>query len=273
MRLSKFGMAAGTVTLLALGACASMRDQEPRTDISRTEGGTPVVAENPGSQGPVGRIDWRKKRLAELGRLHEVVAEQSPVVTDTTRQSSSGIEKPSRAPVVKSRPTKAGTAKRRHRAAAAPVGLSSEQRAWSRELALNHLHHVHQTEIEMAGIAKERSVDPKVHAMADRIIADHRALEEKVEAVAKEENVKLHAYQAATYEEAAMDKLRSLNGKQFDEAYTLYMSQGHKMTLQDLRTVQAGIRNGQIRSLIREAIPSVERHQRMARTAGRSVRM
>ena len=254
-----------------------MRDQEPRTDISRTEGGVPVVAENPGSQGPVGKIDWRKKRLAEMGRLHEAVADRGPVVTDTTRQSSSGIEKPTTAPAVKkSRPYKnktAKAAKRRAQPRAISSGLTSEQRAWNRELALNHLHHVHQTEIEMAGIAKQRSTDPKVHAMADRIIADHQALEAKVEAVAKEENVKLHSYQAATYEEAAMEKLRTLNGKQFDEAYSLYMAQGQKMTLQDLRTVQAGIRDGQVRSLIREAIPSVERHQRLARTTGRGARM
>jgi putative membrane protein len=61
---------------------------------------------------------------------------------------------------------------------------------------LAFIHHANQREIELAKLAKERSDSPQVKALADRLMTDHQAADDRILAFAKGRGLDLEAVRA-----------------------------------------------------------------------------
>ena len=61
---------------------------------------------------------------------------------------------------------------------------------------LAFLHRANQREIELSKLARERSDSPQVKALADRLIADHQAADDRILAFAKGRGLDLEAVRA-----------------------------------------------------------------------------
>lgn len=138
-------------------------------------------------------------------------------------------------------------------------------------MVLNQLHHINQKEIAMAELAKSKSSGMQAKNMADRIIADHEQMDEKLKMVAERAGVELASYQPATHEMAVMDTMKDLEGKQFDQAFLQNMKLSHKMAMDDLREAKKVTKDPQILQAINEAMPQIQKHERHSRAASQNV--
>lgn len=128
------------------------------------------------------------------------------------------------------------------------------------EKVLNQLHHLNQKEIEMIQLAQGKSQSEQMKTANQQVLSDHQALQGRVETIAKNENIQLKKFQPATYEKAVMDRLNSLEGSQFDQAFMKAMDRDHQAAMQQLRTARSEVQDPQIRSLIDETLPKLRAH-------------
>jgi predicted outer membrane protein len=98
--------------------------------------------------------------------------------------------------------------------------------------------------------------------MADTLTQDHKANQAALEALAKQENVTLKSYKP---NKAEQDRLDSLKGAQFNEAFLNASVRDHKEALSTFRkakTEMAGDLNAKV--YIDQTIPVLESHLKMA---------
>ena len=60
-------------------------------------------------------------------------------------------------------------------------------------------------------------------------------------------------------------ELRYLRGRAFDEAFLRAMAEGHADVVQTLQEARARLSGGPVRNLVRDTIPVVREHRRIAR--------
>lgn len=149
--------------------------------------------------------------------------------------------------------------------------MQSMQRQWSKEMALNQLHHVNQKEIEMTKMAQDKAQSPELKNFAKQMQTDHTNLDNRIKDVAKTSNVELQKFQPADYEKATMSRLGDLKSGQFDQMFTWTMVRGHEDALADLKRTSDTVQDQQVRSLIQEAMPRMRQHLDMARTMSQSI--
>jgi len=137
---------------------------------------------------------------------------------------------------------------------------------------LNELHHIHQREIALAEIAKGKASSPQAERVADAVIRTHEELDAKVEKAAAGAGVELGAYQAATHEQAVMDSLREMEGRDFDRAFLLSTRISHDSAAADLRRAKKETRDPALRQAINETLPALEEHRRQSRRAEEKVK-
>jgi predicted outer membrane protein len=139
-------------------------------------------------------------------------------------------------------------------------------------IVLNELHHINQREIALAEIAKSKASTAAAERVADAVIATHEKLDSGVEDVARRAGVELGAYQAATHEQAVMDSLRDLNGKDFDRAFLASMKMSHESAAADLRRAKQYTKDPLLSRVINDTLPELEKHKRQSRRAEERVR-
>jgi predicted outer membrane protein len=137
---------------------------------------------------------------------------------------------------------------------------------------LNELHHINQREIALAEIAKAKATTAAAERVADAVIATHEKLDARVETAAERAGVELGAYQAATHEQAVMDSLHDLNGKDFDRAFLENMKMSHENAAADLRRAKQSTKDPLLTRAINETLPELEKHKRQSRRAEQRVK-
>jgi len=262
--------------VFTLGACANHQSYTSKPQFIPGTG-TIDLGGMPGSEGPVApTVFGASARSAELDEENApVTAVPTTPRADEVVVRDSAPERPVAKAKVKTRKhwNKNKNARRANRSTvtgASRAPRMGKDSLWRKEMALNQLHHINQKEIAMAKLAKDKSQDQQVIAMADRILADHQQLETKVKSVADGEDVSLHSYQLATHEAAFLDRLEGMEGSEFNRAFLAQSRDGHALALRDLRGIRA--RDPEVAALIRSAIPSIRAHERMTTTGASRVR-
>lgn len=157
-------------------------------------------------------------------------------------------------------------------------GQSQNTAGWNqlqKSMALNHVHHINQKEIEMAKMGQEQAQSPRIKEYARQLESAHKALDQRAQEIAKNSNVKLQGFQPATYEKATMDQLKRLQGSEFDQAYMQLMVQGHRQAMQDLQDMNKNVQDQQISQFIKSSLNDVNGHlsaaQSLQKQVGRGV--
>jgi len=117
-------------------------------------------------------------------------------------------------------------------------------------------------EIETAKLAREKGSE-RVRGFADQMIKDHRAANERLTEIAKQENVEV-SDEATLMDKAKAMILRVRDGESFDEAYINNQINAHEETIELFRRAAAN-NHGALSEFAKESLPTLEKHLQMAR--------
>lgn len=148
------------------------------------------------------------------------------------------------------------------------------QRLTEGDLAtLQHHHDVNLMEIEMGKLAQQRG-GPAVKKYAGTLVKDHQTADRTAIGIAKARGVTLssHATPVSDVEEAehqkqmeTMDKLKVLEGANFDREYLTAMIDGHSAELGYLTVAIADASDNKLKAHLEKVRPTIERHADQAR--------
>lgn len=149
---------------------------------------------------------------------------------------------------------------------------TAAQQEWARlsmeAKVLSKIHHTNEMEIKAGKLAMEKGYSEDVRDYGDRLMRDHRNADKKVKALAAQEDVVLVKPQPQTEKEKkrakqqkqTMQKLQSLGGEQFDEAFLKFMVQGHQNAINTLSKAHEKLEDADVRELVGKLIPILEQH-------------
>jgi putative membrane protein len=137
---------------------------------------------------------------------------------------------------------------------------------FKREMSFNRLHHLHQSELEMSKMAMDRAESQEVKNYAMQIQRDHEAADKKLQQIAKTQNIELKSFQPATNEVATMDRLRALEGAQFDRAFMDVAQMSHEWDHEALTRLGKEVTDPALKAQINELKPKFNQHLKVARS-------
>lgn len=141
------------------------------------------------------------------------------------------------------------------------------------QAVLQHRHHVNVMEIDMGKVAEQRGT-AKVKKYAAALVKDHQKSDKDVVKFAKTKGVKLmdHAMPANEAERAQheemmklMERLKTLEGAEFDREYLAAMVDGHTAEVGRVTTEVGTVTDPKLKALLVKAKPVIERHAEQAR--------
>jgi putative membrane protein len=150
---------------------------------------------------------------------------------------------------------------------AALIGLaglpaSAELSAADREFAMKAASGG-MAEVQTGQLADQRSTSPQIKQFAQRMIADHTAANNELMQIAKQGNITLPSQPTGKHA-TEEQKLRSLNGTDFDQAYAEGQLRDHQEDVQLFRTEAASGQDPALKAFAQKTLPILEQHLQMA---------
>lgn len=138
---------------------------------------------------------------------------------------------------------------------------------------LSKMHQLNQMEVDIGQVGQDKAQSAKVKHYAERLARDHRFGDQKVTALAQKLNVTLVTPQPATPEAAQImkmqmqmtEKLKGLNGSEFDTAFLQAMARGHQDAIAMLKNVEGQLpQTSPVRNLVSKMLPILQQHEHLA---------
>ena len=127
------------------------------------------------------------------------------------------------------------------------------------------------TEVQMGQLALEKSNDDQVKQFAQRMVDDHGKMQEQLKPVAEQMGVKAPDGPSKGSMKK-MDKMKSLSGDAFDQAYIKDMVKDHKSDASEFKQEAQNTQNPQLKQLVTQGYQTIETHlqqiQQIAQTKG-----
>ena len=140
---------------------------------------------------------------------------------------------------------------------------------------LAHHHNVNLMEIDMGKMAKERGSARAVKAYGTTLITDHTKADKQSQALAKKKGASLvdHALPAgdetarAEHDKAmaTMERLRGLEGEEFDREFLTAMVEDHTKELAKVDAALATVTDPQLKAHLKKVRPTLKKHADKAR--------
>jgi len=155
----------------------------------------------------------------------------------------------------------------------------------SESQVLVKLHQANLMEMEAGGLAAARGQSAKVRKYGEQLIKDHRQADDTVKAFAKNNGIDLEANagpskgsdegtgkdsdestgeQPEQSKSASMDRLRTLNGAEFDDAFLTMMVSDHEDAIRMVRNARSQTRDAEFRALLNKLLPVLQQHHDLA---------
>jgi putative membrane protein len=128
---------------------------------------------------------------------------------------------------------------------------------------------INMKEIELAQLAKGKSQNPDVKALAEMIQEDHQQSEHKLTTIAQEHGLTLNQNPNRT-QHREEDKLAKLSGTDFDQQYTKAMLQGHVAAIKRFESAAQEVPDPDVKQYIQETLPHLQHHLQHSETAAKS---
>src|SRR5262249_15319133 len=118
-------------------------------------------------------------------------------------------------------------------------------------------------EVSLGMLAKERAGRDEVKQYAQKLIEDHSKANRELGLIAKQAKLAITA--ALDKEHRALaDKLRKLEGSEFDRVYLRHMVEGHQKALALLEAQASSGENRDLRAYAEKTVPVVREHLKRA---------
>lgn len=139
------------------------------------------------------------------------------------------------------------------------VGASPNTQDFVAEAAISDMF-----EIQSSKLAQEKK-DTKVNDFANKMIADHTTSSEAIKNMVQSGKVKADIPGSLDSKHQSMlDKLKGLNGDDFEKQYRSDQISGHKDTVDLYKRYAKGGDNADLKAFAEKTLPIVEHHQKMA---------
>lgn len=135
---------------------------------------------------------------------------------------------------------------------------------------LRNIHLTNQLEIKAGKLAEKKGHTKQVRDYGKRLIKDHTKLDKEVEKTAKREGIDVNVPIAEvdekmnTKETDLMNKLRSVNGVEFDQTFAKEMDVAHQEAITSLKAAEAQYKGTDTARLIGKILPTLAKHERIA---------
>lgn len=115
------------------------------------------------------------------------------------------------------------------------------------------------TEVKLGELAAQKAIREDVRAFGQMMVKDHTTINGELKALAVQKGVTLPESLDATHQ-GMVDKMTSLTGSKFDDAYIASMIEDHKMDAKEFKAESAATQDADIKSFVDKSIPVVEGH-------------
>lgn len=119
-------------------------------------------------------------------------------------------------------------------------------------------------EVEMGRLAEKNAAGPAVREFGRWMATDHTAIDEALDRVARRMGV-TPASGIAKEDQAALEKLRALNGRAFDQQYIPLQVQGHEQAIALFQREEQGGQEPVLKALARHTLPMLQEHMAEAK--------
>ena len=120
------------------------------------------------------------------------------------------------------------------------------------------------TEVELSKLAVKSAKSPQVRLFAQTMVQDHTQNNKDLAEIATHENIQAPT-ELDTEHAPLRDKLASLHGADFDRTYVDAMRADHQKMIDLLQSSAATVSTEELRTFIKNTLPVVQEHSRMAR--------
>ncbi len=126
-------------------------------------------------------------------------------------------------------------------------------------------------EIQAAQLAQQRATSPQIKAFASRMIADHTQANDQLQQIAQQENINLPP-QPSAQDAADTQRLSSLSGTAFDQAYAQAQVRDHQQAVALFRQEKSSGHDPALKTYAQKTLPILRQHLQLAQsltTSGR----
>ena len=154
-------------------------------------------------------------------------------------------------------------------ATAAPTDDMRPGEKLTDEQVLFRLHKDNQEEITLGNLAQQRGLTQGVKDFGRMLVKDHTDADTKVKAMADKMHVDLDAVKDPSFEKKApvkqrkADQLQKMTGRDFDRAFTMIMSNGHKEAVEMVKTARMNAK-AEMKAFYDKLLPVLQHHLDMA---------
>jgi len=118
-------------------------------------------------------------------------------------------------------------------------------------------------------MALQKSKDDRVKNVAQHLIDDHQQANDKLKSIAKTEGMTV-SNQLLPEQQQQIDKLQSLSGKDFDQAYLMQQKNAHQEAIDLFQKESTDGQDPALKSFAQQTVPTLKLHYQMVqRTSGK----
>lgn len=126
-------------------------------------------------------------------------------------------------------------------------------------------------EVESSRIALKKASDANVKAFAQRMVDDHTAAGQKLNALAKRKGVEV-SDSPSLIQKAKLKLLEAADGAEFDRKYAQSMGvEAHEETVEMFEKAAKDARDPDVKAFASQTLPTLREHLTMARTLAQQV--
>jgi putative membrane protein len=126
-------------------------------------------------------------------------------------------------------------------------------------------------EVELGKLAADRAASPDVKQFGQRMVDDHSKANDELARLASSKGITAPTSVTNPKDQAMIDRLEKLSGSAFDRAYMQAMVSDHDHDVGAFKHYAEHGDDGDLKAWAQKTLPTLEEHDRMAKTTAASV--
>jgi putative membrane protein len=146
-----------------------------------------------------------------------------------------------------------------------PQQKSEKKAANTDARAIRDLAEANMAEVETGKVAAQKAQNEEVKKFAQHMVDDHGKMLQEVQQLAQSKGVDLPKSPNKKHQ-AAMKKLESASGEQFDKTYMSEMVKDHQDTVKKVEKIAKSSKDPEVKGAAQKALPDIKEHLQMAQS-------
>lgn len=134
----------------------------------------------------------------------------------------------------------------------------------SAEEILSKMHAANRMEIRLGELARDKATSARVRRYGVLLVRDHRLGDRKVQDAARRQDITLAQPSPEPEEQAMIERLLQVTGKEFDREFLEAMEQRHGKMIGMLRQAREQVDNPAVAELIGRLLPILGQHESLS---------